>query len=183
MALRPVPGPPGRRPAGEPRGGRASARTLLKWFLLNPGQEFRDVELAEVLWPGCPGNRANRLHVTQHSLRRVLEPELASRQPSRFLRSDPHGHYWFDPGDRWWTDADEVAMLSKRACAARRAGDTRTAIAAYEGLLAHYDRGFLPEEVYQDAFAPFRAAHERGHEETLLQLLRLHRRRATTTRR
>jgi DNA-binding SARP family transcriptional activator len=164
----------GGAPLGDPRGGRASARTLLKWFLLNPRLEFRDIELSEVLWPGCAGNRANRLHVTQHSLRRVLEPELASRQPSRFIRSDP-GRYWFDPADCWWTDLDDVALLSKSACAARRAGNTTPAIASYERLLAYYDQGFLPEEVYQDAFAVFRAAHERGHEEALLQLLRLHR--------
>ncbi|MGA4838176.1 AfsR/SARP family transcriptional regulator [Streptomyces sp. G45] len=166
----------GGAPLGDPRGGRATARTLLKWFLLNPRQEFRDSELAEVLWPGCTANRANRLHVTQHSLRRVLEPELASRQPSRFIRSDPTGRYWFDPSDCWWTDVDDAAALSKTACAARRAGDTAAAVTAYERLLAYYDQGFLPEEVYRDAFAPFRAAHERGHEETLLQLLRLHRR-------
>ncbi|MFE9020834.1 BTAD domain-containing putative transcriptional regulator [Streptomyces sp. NPDC007808] len=163
-------------PLGDARRGRASARTLLKWFLLNPGQEFRDSELSDVLWPGGSGDRANRLHVTQHSLRRILEPELATRQPSRFIRSDAGGHYWFDPSGAWWTDADDVAVLSKSACAARRAGDTPAAIAAYERLLAHYDRGFLPEDVYHDAFAPFRAAHERGHEEALLELLRLHRR-------
>lgn len=138
-------------------------------------QEFGDVELSEVLWPGSAGNRANRLHVTQHYLRRVLEPELASRQPSRFIRSDPSGRYWFDPSDCWWTDADEVALLSKSACAARRADDTTAATASYERLLAYYDQGFLPEEVYQDAFVPFRAAYEREHEEALLQLLRLHR--------
>ncbi|WP_369212138.1 AfsR/SARP family transcriptional regulator [Streptomyces flavofungini] len=163
-------------PLGDPRGGRAAARTLLKWFLLNPGQEFRDRELAEVLWPGGTGNRANRLHVTQHSLRRVLEPELASRQPSRFIRSDPNGRYWFEPADCWWTDADDVALVTRSARAAHRAGDTATATECYERLLAYYDRGFLPEEVYQDAFAPFRAVHEHGHEETLLHLLRLHRR-------
>lgn len=160
---------------GDPRGGRATARTLLKWFLLNPRQEFRDIELSEVLWPGRARNGANRLHVTQHSLRRVLEPELASRQPSRFIRSDPSGHYWFDPADCWWTDVDDVALLSKSACAAQRAGNSAATIAFYERLLAYYDQGFLPEEVYQDAFASFRAAHEGGHEEALLQLLRLHR--------
>ncbi|GLF93011.1 AfsR/SARP family transcriptional regulator [Streptomyces yaizuensis] len=165
----------GGAPLGDPRGGRASARTLLKWFLLNPGQKFRDIELSEVLWPGRAGNRANGLHVTQHSLRRILEPELPSRRPSRFIRSDPHGHYWFDPSDCWWTDTDEVALLSASACAARRAGDARAATASYERLLAHYEQGFLPEEVYRDAFASFRAAHERGHEDTLIQLLRLHR--------
>ncbi|MFF7790874.1 BTAD domain-containing putative transcriptional regulator [Streptomyces sp. NPDC007991] len=162
-------------PLGDPCRGRASARTLLKWFLLNPGQEFRDSELADVLWPGSPGDRANRLHVTQHSLRRILEPELATRQPSKFIRSDPNGHYWFDPSGCWWTDAENVVLLWKSACAARRAGNTPAAIASYERLLAYYDQGFLPEEVYHDAFAPFRAAHERGHEEALLQLLRLHR--------
>ncbi|GAB3109654.1 hypothetical protein GCM10027160_08960 [Streptomyces calidiresistens] len=161
---------------GSPTWGRASARTLLKWFLLNPGDKFREGELAQVLWPGRKGGTANRLHVTQHSLRRVLQPELCSRQPSAYVRSDACGRCWFDPAGNWWTDVDEVARLTKTARAAQAADRIPEAIGAYERLLAHYERGFLPEEVYLDAFEPFRVAHGRDHDEALRQLLRLNRR-------
>ncbi|MER7756984.1 BTAD domain-containing putative transcriptional regulator [Kitasatospora sp. NPDC097643] len=162
-------------PLGDPAWGRASARTLLKWFLLNPGQRFRPTELSEVLWPGCTRSPANRLHVTQHALRHALEPELPSRRPSTFIRSDADGRSWFDPGDRWWTDVDEVARLAKAARAAQDGGDTAAAITCYERMLAHYSRGFLPEDLYEDAFTPFRTAHDLAHSETLRRLLRLYR--------
>jgi DNA-binding SARP family transcriptional activator len=154
---------------------RASARTLLKWFLLNPGQKFRDTELSEVLWPGCKSDRANRLHVTQHALRRILEPELPSRRPSTFIHSDTNGRYWFDPSNSWSTDLEEVERLSKSARAAKESGNMTAAIASYERLLGYYSRGFLPEDVYVDAFAPFRTAHDVGHAEALCRLLRLYR--------
>lgn len=155
--------------------GRASARTLLKWFLLNPGQRATDGELSEVLWPGCRTDRANRLHVTQHALRRILEPELPSRGPSSFLHSDAHGSYWFDPGDSWSTDLEAAERLARAARAAEERGEPAAGIAAYERLLGYYDRGFLPEDVYVDAFARFRTAHELGHAEALCRLLRLYR--------
>ncbi|MFF4214138.1 BTAD domain-containing putative transcriptional regulator [Streptomyces sp. NPDC001796] len=148
---------------------------MLKWFLLNPGQRFKVTELSEVLWPGCRRDPANKLHVTQHALRHALEPELPGRRPSTFIRSDSQGRYWFDPCDRWWTDVDEAERLSASAHAAQEKGDTTAAITSYERLIEHYSRGFLPEDVYEDAFTPFRTAHDLRYEEALSRLLRLYR--------
>lgn len=72
--------------------GRTSARTLLKWFLLNEGVRIESPQLNELLWPGRRSrSNPNRLHVTLHYLRHLLEPGLAARQPSTFIRSDGKG--------------------------------------------------------------------------------------------
>ncbi|MEU8238204.1 bacterial transcriptional activator domain-containing protein [Actinoplanes missouriensis] len=107
--------------------------------------------------------------MTLHYLRRVLEPDLSSRCPSRFIHTDA-GRYWFDPQDSWWTDVDEMRQLWTPARAADDA-----AIPALNRLLDYYRQGFLPEELYADAFAGFRDAHSRGHDEALHTLLGLYR--------
>ncbi|MGY2063869.1 AfsR/SARP family transcriptional regulator, partial [Nocardia gipuzkoensis] len=142
--------------------GRASARTLLKWFLLHPGVRIGSRELCELLWPGRGGN-VNRLHVTLHHLRHLLEPNLAARHPSTFLRSDGKGLYWFDFADRWWTDVIEVDRLYAAGKAAEADGDSENAIDAYEALLAYHHRTFLPENLFDAAFDSARAAHEVLH--------------------
>jgi DNA-binding SARP family transcriptional activator len=160
----------------DPTWGRKSSRTLLKWFLLSPGRPFSGAELGAVLWAGRPASdTAKNLHVTLHHLRRVLEPGLPGRRPSRFIRTDETGRYWFDPLDRWWTDADEAESLWGSADASRERGDDDAAIATLHELLAYYGQGFLPEELYEDAFAPFRDAHDRKHDEALHALLKLYR--------
>jgi DNA-binding SARP family transcriptional activator len=160
----------------DPAWNRKSARTLLKWFLLSPGRPFSGDELRAVLWAGRPrSDTAKNLHVTLHHLRRVLEPESPGRSPSRFIRTDDAGRYWFDSLDRWWTDAGEMESLWRSADASRERGDCDPAIATLEQLLDHYGQGFLPEELYEDAFAPFRDAHDRQHDEALHALLTLYR--------
>lgn len=154
-------------------GGRASARTLLKWFLLNRGHSFSGVELCDVLWAGqSHTKRINELHVTLHYLRRVLEPDLSGRCPSRFIRTEA-GRYWFDPADCWWVDIDEIRLLWESARASSERGANDAAIASLQRLLDYYSQGFLPEELYVDAFADFRDAHDRGHDEALHALLEL----------
>jgi DNA-binding SARP family transcriptional activator len=156
-------------------GRRTSTRTLLKWFLLNPGEPFGPGELRDVLWPGRDGaKKANDLHVTLHGLRRVLEPGLSGRSPSRFIRTDA-GRYRFDPADRWWTDMQEVGRLWTSALASRDRGDHDEAIASLDRLLGYYSQGFLPEDLYTDAFAGFRDAQEQAHDEALRMLLGLYR--------
>src|SRR5579883_2352706 len=65
------------QPLGEPTWRRNKAKTLLKWFLLNPGDLFSVEQLSHVFWPEvAPKIAASNLHVTLHYLRRVLEPDL-----------------------------------------------------------------------------------------------------------
>lgn len=161
----------------ELNGGRASVRTLLKWFLLHPGQKLHASQLMTLLWPQEKGaDCTQKLYVTLHALRRALEPGLLSRQPSSFIAVDRDSHYSFDLGDLWQSDVGDIDKLWTMAQAAATRDDTAAEIRAYEGLLDHYRQGFLPEDVYEDAFALHRATHDRGHDKALRHLLRLYRR-------
>lgn len=153
---------------------RASARTLLKWFLLHAGTCVTRTELARLLWPDLDleiGRR--RVYSTLHYLRRFLEPELGVRQPSSFVRS-ADGRYWFDPADRWVSDVALVRQLLREARSARDTGDTAQAIRALEGVMDCTWQTFLPEDVYDDRFADARASFDVAYEDTQSQLLELY---------
>lgn len=155
--------------------GRTSARTLLKWFLLNPGVRVESPELYELLWPVRRArSNPNRLHVTLHYLRHLLEPGLNTREPSTFIRSDHKGLYWFDFADRWRTDALEVDQLLAAGRDADTAGDLEQAIRSYEILMDYYERTFLPENLFDEAFAAPRTAYEVAHREVEMRLLQLY---------
>lgn len=163
------------RPLGEPTWRRNRARTLLKWFLVNPTEPFSEVQLCALLWPDRSREKAaNNLHVTLHYLRHVLEPGLPPRCPSTFIRRDGQKYYWFDPKDLWWTDVLEVQALSAAATEAERKGETARAIALYEQSIAYYRLTFLPEDVYEDVFSTHRCEHDVAHTESLNQLMDLY---------
>jgi len=154
---------------------RASARTLLKWFVLQPGTRFEAHELCEILWPGQkPKDTLNRLHMAVHHLRHLLEPELAARQPSLFIRPTANGQYSFDFAGRWRTDVLEAERLLGGGKAAETEGDDAAAIAAYEGVLGYHERTFLAEDLYSEAFDPLRAEYEVSHDTVQSKLLHLY---------
>lgn len=155
--------------------GRTSACTLLKWFLLNEGVRIDSLELGELLWPGRRSRSTpNQLHVTLHCVRHLLEPGLAPRQPSTFIHSDGKGRYWFDFAGCWWTDVVEAERLFVAGKAAETHGDLETAIASYEALLDYYERTFLPENLFDEAFDSCRTEHEVAHRYLESGLLRLY---------
>lgn len=155
--------------------GRRSTRTLLKWFLLNPDVRVGRLELCALLWPDRRSrSNPNRLQVNLYYLRHLLEPNLAARQPSTFIRSDGKGRYWFDFADRWWTDVVEVDRLFAAGKHAEASGDTDTAITSYELLLDYYDRTFLPGDLFNEAFDASRAAHDVARRDAETRLLRLY---------
>lgn len=155
--------------------GRTSARTLLKWFLINPGVHVESPELYKLLWPARRlRSNPNRLHVTLHYLRHLLEPGLTARQPSTFIRSDGKGLYWFDFADCWWTDVLEADRLLAAGKDADAAGDLETAIGCYETLLDYYHRTFLPENLFDEAFDSSRTSFDVAHRDVESRLLRLY---------
>ncbi len=154
---------------------RNGVRTLLKWFLLNPGERFGIGQLCGLLWPDRDTIRAvNNFHVTLHYLRRGLEPGLGRGAASTFVRNDRMQHYWFESGDRWWTDVLEVGALSRAGREAERQGEAGRAIECYEEVLRYYELIFLPEDIYDDIFEPYRSEHDRGHAHVLNRLMRLY---------
>lgn len=154
---------------------RKSVRTLLKWFLLNPEVRVESAMLKELLWPQAkPFNNGNRLHVTLHYVRHLLEPRLTARQPSSFICSDGAGRYWFDCAGRWQIDIVEVGKLRTAGRKAEADGEFEKAIDAYERVLEHYSRTFLPEDLFDDTFESFRAAHDVAHQDSENCLMRLY---------
>lgn len=154
---------------------RSAAKTLLKWFLLNPATRVRGSEICELLWPSrTPMSSARLLHVTLHYLRHVLEPHLASRQASTFIRTDGANRHWFDDADSWWVDVRDSERLVSEAQAAELRADHRLATERYEAALAYHEQVFLPEDVYDDAFMSWRTAQEVAAEQVRSRLLRLY---------
>src|SRR5919108_16203 len=96
-------GPPGRPPLrihllggfGVQRPGplevsgwqRRSAKTLTKLLATCPGHALHKEQILEILWPDADVCSAlNSLGKALHAARRALEPELAPRSSSAFLR-------------------------------------------------------------------------------------------------
>lgn len=162
-------------PLGEPTWRRNRARTLLKWFLINPSTSFSEEQLCAYFWPDrCRQKASNNLHVTLHYLRHVLEPGLPPRGLSTFVRRNANKHYWFDPQGLWWTDVSEVRDLLAAARLAKRRGDVAQAIRLYERCVSYYQLTFLPEELYEDVFSTHRFEHDTAHADSLNELMHLY---------
>jgi DNA-binding SARP family transcriptional activator len=163
------------QPLGEPTWRRNKAKGLLKWFLLNPGDLFSVEQLSKLFWSETtPKIAASNLHVTLHYLRHVLEPDLASGSPSTFIRRNRYNYYRFELNDMWWTDIVDVRYLSANAKEAEQAGNFSRAITLYGRLISYYNLTFLPEDIYEDTFSPYRRQHEYAYIELLEHLMRLY---------
>lgn len=163
------------QPLGEPTWRRNKAKALLKWFLLNPGDLFSVEQLSKLFWPEItPKVAASNLHVTLHNLRHVLEPNLASGSPSTFIRRNRYNYYWFDLNDMWWTDIFDVQYLSASAKEAEHKLEIPRAIALYCQLITYYSLTFLPEDIYEDIFSPYRRQHEYAYTQLLEHLMLLY---------
>jgi DNA-binding SARP family transcriptional activator len=163
------------RPLGEPKWRRNKAKTLLKWFLLNPGDLFSVDQLSRLFWSDVTGKvAASNVHVALHYLRRVLEPELAPGCPSTFIRHNRHNYYWFDCHDVWWTDVFEVQHLSTLEKQAERNGELSRAIDFSSQLISYYSQTFLPEDIYEDIFSPYRRQHDYAYTQLLIHLMQLY---------
>lgn len=163
------------QPLGEPKWRRNKAKTLLKWFLLNPGDLFSIDQLSRLFWSDIVGKvAASNVHVALHYLRRVLEPDLAPGCPSTFIRHNRHNYYWFDLHDAWWTDVFEVQHLSTLAKQAERDRELSRAIDLSRQLISYYNLTFLPEDIYEDVFSPYRRQHDYAHTQLLTHLMQLY---------
>lgn len=163
------------QPVGEPKWRRNKAKSLLKWFLLNPGDLFSVEQLSKLFWPDTTTRVAvSNLHVTLHYLRHILEPDLPSGSPSTFIRRNRHNYYWFDLNNNWWTDVFEVQHLTASAKEAERQAEFSRATTLYTRLMAYYGLTFLPEDIYEDIFSPYRRQHEYTHTQLLEHLMHLY---------
>lgn len=163
------------QPLGEANWRRNKAKMLLKWLLLNPGDLFSVEQLSKLLWPDIAVTAAaNNLHVILHYLRHVLEPELASGSTSTFIHRNRHNYYWFDFHDVWWTDVSDIQYLSAYAKEAERQGEIARTITLSRQLISYYNQGFLPEDIYEDIFSPYRHQHDYAYTQLLEHTMKLY---------
>lgn len=153
---------------------RNKARSLLKWFLLNPSRMFSVDQLIVLFWPGIERSAGLRnLHVTTNYLRHLLEPDLLPYQKSKFIRRNKNNFYWFELDESWWADIFDVQYLLTSAREAEQRGDVAEAITHYGKIARYGSRGFLPEDVYEDTFTPYRRQYERITTQVLESLIQL----------
>jgi DNA-binding SARP family transcriptional activator len=153
---------------------RNKARSLLKWFLLNPGRTFSADQLIKSFWPdiaSTPGS--GNLHVTINYLRHVLEPDLPARQESTFVRRDKNNFYWFELNETWWADIFDVDHHCMAAKEAEQCKDLVTAVNHYRKIAEYCSLGFLPEDTYEDMFISHRRQYDRIYAQVLERLISL----------
>jgi len=146
---------------------RQAAKPLLVRLLLAEGRPVPKSDLYGVLWPEVPeAAAANRLRVTLHALRRVLEPGLPPRLPSAYLIVNRYecalpAH----PNLRW-----DGGVLAEGVAKAASAAQVPAEVAALLRGLAGVAGPWLPE---MDNLGTFAAARWRLQELALTAALRL----------
>ncbi|HWS83281.1 MAG TPA: BTAD domain-containing putative transcriptional regulator [Ktedonobacteraceae bacterium] len=149
------------RPLGELDWRRNKAKTLFKWFLLNPGKLYSADQLIDLFWNDIELDAAIRnLHVTIHYLRHLLEPDLSPRHESSFLHRSSGNFYWFELHPSWWVDAMDIHYLYTMAKEFDQHHEYRKAIFRYRKIAHYCSLGFLPDDVDEGAFLPYRCQYE-----------------------
>ncbi|GCE45389.1 DNA-binding SARP family transcriptional activator [Thermosporothrix hazakensis] len=151
---------------------RNKIRSLLKWFLLHPDRPFSSDYLVELFWPDTPAEAAHRnLRVNIHYLRYLLEPCIDRGQESQYICRLANNFYLFRRDASWWCDVWEVQRLLDEAKEQERDGNSNRAAFLYRKLVSYFERGFLPEDIYEEHLIPFRSQYERLHLQMLTRLI------------
>ena len=106
--------------------------------------------LEEIVFPESGGDVSSYLDILVSALRRLLEPGLGHRQPSRYLQVRDQ-YYCFEASGAW-IDIFEFEQLHRRATAALRSDRELEAIATLERAIALYRGDLLGDEECLDAF-------------------------------
>jgi DNA-binding SARP family transcriptional activator len=165
----------GNQPVGESVWRRNKAKVLLKWFLLNPGSMFSTDQLLTNFWPDMPRASAERnFHVAIHYLRHLLEPDLAPRQKSKYIRRNKDNFYWFELDDDWWVDTSAIQHHYKEGKEAEQRNEQAVAITHYRQIIEYCRLGFLHEDAYEDTFSTHRHHYECIYTRALTRLIHLY---------
>ncbi len=133
---------------------------LLILLLSSPGLRLTLEEAAERLWPERPAAQ-DLLHQATSALRRVLEPDLPSRFPSRYLRVEDGSAQLLAPWNSGLTAWVDFAAFTYTC-----------QIADWEAALQIYQGDFLPELPFTDWCVPLRQHYSLLHQNALLQAAR-----------
>jgi DNA-binding SARP family transcriptional activator len=126
----------GKQPVGPHAWSQRRAGELFRLLLVSPECTLSRDQAAEALWPAqAPASAQARLYQTTSALRRVLEPELPERFPSRYLDArDDRLALRLPPGSQ--VDFEDFARLVQQQ-------DWEAALALYQGDL-------FPSDLYAD---------------------------------
>ena len=159
---------------GEQIQRRSKAGMLLKWFLLNPGRLTSSDELLDLFWPNVSAETAlGNLHVTMHHLRHLLQPDLKTRQKSRFIHRKPQNFYWFEPDELWWSENTEMQQLFDTARLLDRSECSSKASFYYRKVITTYSTGLLPEDASEEWLQPYRRSFQQIHVQTLQRMTQI----------
>ncbi|MGW4803286.1 ATP-binding protein [Kitasatospora sp. NPDC004272] len=157
------------RDAGPPlaeRWPRPGARALVKLLAVTPGHRLHREQAMETCWPDAdPSAAAGSLRVALHAARHALEPELAPRASSSYLKADG-GLLLLDPA-AVWIDADHAEQAAEDALADGRVEQLTDAISQFTGEL-------LPEDRYAHWAEARRSRLAQLREHLLLRLAAAH---------
>jgi two-component SAPR family response regulator len=129
-------------------GGRRT-KDLFKLFVIHRHEPVvRDV-IIETLWPDFALETAlNNLNVTVSTLRRVLEPWLAPREPSSYIFSEDGSHRL--NASELDLDVDRFTELGRRTLELVSARRWQETVQTGGAAAATYRGEFLPENRYDD---------------------------------
>ena len=130
--------------------GRKAPRRLLKILIAKRGQTVPREVLIDLLWREADvATGLKRLKALVHDLRRVLEPDLVSDEPSSYIALDGDG-YVFRLQASAWVDADEFAARVRQADRLAHQGLTDEALVEYKAADALCRGNFMEEDLYED---------------------------------
>lgn len=153
---------------------RRKAGELLKWFLLNPGKLGSADEFLDLFWPDISSKTAlDNLYVSIHYLRHLLQPELKTRQESKFIRRRPSNFYWFEMDDTWWADTIDVPHLFNTAREFEQKGNDIKASFYYRKVISYCSQGFLPENTAERWLEPYLRHYEHIYSQALQRMIQL----------
>lgn len=161
-------------PIGRQLRRRSKAGALLKWFLLNPGKLGSADEFLDLFWPEISMKTALcNLHVTIHYLRHLLQPDLANRQKSKFIRRQSNNFYWFEMDETWWADTIDVPQLFETARRSEQRGRDATASFYYRKVIGHCSLGLLPEHTSEEWLEPYLRRYQSVYAQALQSMIQL----------
>lgn len=130
----------GQHPISDQTWSRRKSGSLFRYLLLQTNRSASREQLMETLWPEInPSNGLDILYQATSTLRRILEPELPDKFPSRYLIIEGERiNLVLPPGS--YTDFDHFEHSLPAAIRNRKVEDLQTLLALHEGELFPMDR-------------------------------------------
>jgi len=134
-------------------GSNRKAQAVFKLLLSQASQPITREKLIDLLWPEAGRDQQDKairsLNQAVYQLRKVLEPYLPPRFPSRYVVGDNETYCLeLPPGS--WIDDQALEEAIKNARKARRLDDSAEMIRQYQTAVDLYQGEYLVEESRQD---------------------------------